>query len=176
MGCEQRVWMRGGGLEEQAFLALQILGPQPRRGTSLKLARSSETCPEGSRLGPKQMEVTPGSPVLTQLLAKARDPTSGPRRWRRIRSLPRQDCSRSCICCGGGAGAVDAQRWGQAPSGPAGPRSHPRNTLGAGLPRRSVPLGDSVALGQALSDPPSAPPWGHSTENPQGRSVHQTSR
>ena len=52
MGCEQRVWMRGGGLEEQAFLALQILGPQPRRSTSLKLARSSETCPEGFKARP----------------------------------------------------------------------------------------------------------------------------
>ena len=79
--------------------------------------------------------------------------------------FPRQDCCWSCICCGGGAGAAGARKRGQATPGPAGPRSRPQNTLRAGLPRRSVPPGDSAALGQALSDPPSEPPRAQGTAN-----------
>nr|XP_005901885.1 PREDICTED: kinesin-like protein KIF25 [Bos mutus] len=57
VGCEQRVWMRGGGLEEQAFLALQILGPQPCRGTSLRpLPAALRRALKASRLGPKRVE------------------------------------------------------------------------------------------------------------------------
>ena len=145
VGCEQQVWMRGGGLEEQAFLALQVLGPQPCRGTSLRpLPAALRRALKASRLGPKQVEVTPGSPVLTRLLAcwpRLGIPLVGPGVGGGLEAFPGRTAAGPASAVEGELGPQAPKNGDRPPRAPQGQESVHRTRSGPGCQGGLCPQG-----------------------------------